>query len=95
MPVIDLDSPASAGAERAVRRKPRALGVAVAGLLVLFGLSGEVNRGTGFLDEAICDYLNRLPSAEISVSAVVIDARSGEAQQTTTIEGPCVTRTGG
>ncbi|XVU28769.1 hypothetical protein ACQPZJ_17440 [Actinoplanes sp. CA-054009] len=92
MSVIDLDSPVPAGAERPKRR---ALGVIVAGLLILFGLSGEVNRGSGFRDEAICDYLNRLPSAGMSAGVVLMDVESGEVLQTTTISGGCITKTGG
>ncbi|SNY48123.1 hypothetical protein [Paractinoplanes atraurantiacus] len=93
MTVIDLDSPVRAAPAQGARR--RVLGVVAVALLVLFGPSGEVKRGSGFLDEAICDYLNRLPAGATG-SRVLIDERSGEVQQTTTISGDsCVTRTGG
>ncbi|XVV15915.1 hypothetical protein ACQP2X_16655 [Actinoplanes sp. CA-131856] len=93
MAVIDLDSPAPAGARRR-GSGPRALGAVAVGVLLLFGVSGEVNRGSGHFEEAVCDYLNELPSG-VSGSRVVVDASTGEVLQTTVITGGCVTTTGG
>jgi hypothetical protein len=85
VPVIDLDSPA---APPPIRRSPRVLLLAVAGLLLL-GLSGEAaGPAQPFRSEAVCTETTGNMSTAYSSTLVIVTVDSGEVQ-TTTIYGGC------